>query len=316
MEKPAVESIVKTAGNGTKRWYNMRGTNGEAVCSRQPATTAAKQRAAHVTPQPKPALPVSLPLCGRQARKGLPLWYNRMKKQTAAITAVVCVFLFATHTQALEVPARVTRTVTTTQKIPFATSYIDLPGIYRGYEEPVRSGTPGEQKIEAQVIYEGDRAVKVVSIKAEQTAQPVNAVVKRGTKVLYSETADGSAWKTSFARPLKCGWLSADFYDYPHHNGIDLAAPYGTPVYAAAEGVVEQAGWYGEYGICVILRHADGSRTLYGHNSSVSVSVGQTVKQGEKIANVGSTGNSTGNHLHFEIRVDGRMIDPLVYLDQ
>ena len=108
----------------------------------------------------------------------------------------------------------------------------------------------------------------------------------------------------------------ADFYDYPHHNGIDLAAPYGTPVYAAAEGVVEQAGWYGEYGICVILRHADGSRTLYGHNSSVSVSVGQTVKQGEKIANVGSTGNSTGNHLHFEIRVDGRMIDPLVYLDQ
>lgn len=100
MEKPAVESIVKTAGNGTKRWY------------------------------------------------------NRMKKQTAAITAVVCVFLFATHTQALEVPARVTRTVTTTQKIPFATSYIDLPGIYRGYEEPVRSGTPGEQKIEAQVIYE------------------------------------------------------------------------------------------------------------------------------------------------------------------
>ncbi|WP_368236678.1 M23 family metallopeptidase, partial [Anaerotruncus rubiinfantis] len=94
------------------------------------------------------------------------------------------------------------------------------------------------------------------------------------------------------------------------------AAPRGTPVYAAAEGKVSLAGWYGEYGRCVIIDHADGSQTLYGHNSALMVSAGQTVKQGQKIAEVGSTGNSTGNHLHLELRVGSRFLDPLIYLDQ
>ncbi len=247
---------------------------------------------------------------------------ERLKKYIASAGAgvaflLLCAFSPGMQAEALTPPAQETKTVTVTEKIPFETTYIDLPNTYRGYTELVSEGVMGERQVEAQVIYEGDKMVRVVSIKTTETGQPVNQVIRRGTKLLRTQTVDGSVWKTSFANPLKTkGWLSADFYDYHAHNGIDLAAPYGTPVYAAAGGTVELSGWYGEYGRCVIIGHADGSKTLYGHNSKLNVSVGQTVKQGEKIAEVGSTGNSTGNHLHFEIRVGGTFLDPLVYMDK
>ncbi len=209
------------------------------------------------------------------------------------------------------------RTVTVEQTIPFETTYIDLPNQYKGYTKLVSEGVMGATKLQAQVAYQNDKMVKVLSIQAVETGAPVNQVVQRGTKVLKSRTADGSRWQFSFAHPLKNkGWLSADFYDYPGHNGIDFAAPYGTPVYAAAEGTVILSGWYGEYGRCVILQHSDGSQTVYAHNSSLSVKVGQHVLQGELIAKVGSTGNSTGNHLHFELRVNGTFLNPLLYIDQ
>lgn len=209
---------------------------------------------------------------------------------------------------------RVTKTVVKNEVVPFSTTYIDLPTVYTGFSEVVREGVMGQREIEAQVVMEGDRVVKVVSIKSADKGEPIDRVIRRGTKVLKSETVDGSVWKTSFISPLKTGYISADFHDYPNHNGIDIAAAYGTPIYAAAGGEVILSSWYGEYGKCVVLDHPDGSRTLYGHNSSLSVSTGQTVKQGEQIANVGSTGNSTGNHLHFEIRVGGKMLDPLQFI--
>lgn len=98
------------------------------------------------------------------------------------------------------------------------------------------------------------------------------------------------------------------------HSGIDYAAPYGTSILAAEDGVVLTAGWNGGYGYCVTVNHGGGYVTLYGHCSSLSVSAGQTVKRGQTIAKVGSTGNSTGNHLHFEVRVNGSTVDPAGYL--
>lgn len=208
------------------------------------------------------------------------------------------------------------RTVTKTEPIPYSTDYVDIPNMYRGYEELVRAGVKGERTTEAQVIYEGNVPVQVVSIRTKKSVAPIPEVMRRGTKVLRTAKAGGGTSKISFIRPLKTGWLSADFYDYPHHNGIDLAAPYGTSVYASAGGKVSLARWYGEYGYCVIIDHADGSQTLYAHNSKLTVRQGQTVKQGELIAKVGSTGNSTGNHLHFEIRVGDKFLDPLTYMDK
>jgi murein DD-endopeptidase MepM/ murein hydrolase activator NlpD len=122
------------------------------------------------------------------------------------------------------------------------------------------------------------------------------------------------------------GWKSSDFgmrYDpYYHvwqlHAGVDLAADGGTPIYAAADGVVSYADWAGGYGNYTCLRHGryhgETMSTCYGHQSRIVVSPGQRVRAGQLIGRVGTTGASTGNHLHFEVRLDGRPVNPLPYL--
>lgn len=99
-----------------------------------------------------------------------------------------------------------------------------------------------------------------------------------------------------------------------YHEGLDIAADYGEPVLATADGSVTQAGWVSGYGNLVEIRHADGIVTRYGHNSALLVSVGQEVHQGDVISLVGSTGNSTGPHCHYEVRVNGNAVDPLYFL--
>lgn len=98
------------------------------------------------------------------------------------------------------------------------------------------------------------------------------------------------------------------------HSGIDLGADYGSVIHAADRGTVIYAGWYGGYGNAVIIDHGTGITTLYGHTSELYVTEGQTVQQGQPIAAVGSTGLSTGPHLHFEVRENGEPVDPMTYL--
>ena len=98
------------------------------------------------------------------------------------------------------------------------------------------------------------------------------------------------------------------------HSGIDIGGDYGDPIYAAQAGTVEYAGWISGYGYAVIINHGGGISTLYGHCQSLEVSTGQSVAQGELIAECGSTGNSTGPHCHFEVRVSGEPVNPLEYL--
>lgn len=105
---------------------------------------------------------------------------------------LLCAFSPKMQAEALTPPAQETKTVTVTEKIPFETTYVDLPNTYRGYTELVSEGVMGERQVEAQVIYEGDQVVRVVSIKTTETGRPVNQVVRRGTKLLRTPTADGS----------------------------------------------------------------------------------------------------------------------------
>ncbi|MBI3296923.1 MAG: M23 family metallopeptidase [Elusimicrobia bacterium] len=103
--------------------------------------------------------------------------------------------------------------------------------------------------------------------------------------------------------PIKKSWK--------HHSGVDYAAPHGTAVESAGDGVVLSAGWNGGYGKCITVRHPSGTRTLYGHLSSIGVVAGQRVTRGRVIGQVGSTGQSSGPHLHYEVRQGGVAVDPL-----
>ena len=98
------------------------------------------------------------------------------------------------------------------------------------------------------------------------------------------------------------------------HEGVDIAVANGTPVVAAKAGVVIVAGWMGGYGNLVVVDHGGGVATAYGHNTSVTVGIGQQVEQGQLIAYSGSTGHSTGPHVHFEVRINGSAVDPMGYL--
>lgn len=100
------------------------------------------------------------------------------------------------------------------------------------------------------------------------------------------------------------------------HHGIDIAVPTGTPISAARAGKVIKAGWMGVYGLSVLIDHGNGIQTLYGHNDRLSVKVGEQVEMGEEIALSGNTGNTTGPHLHFEIRKNGKTVNPSDYLPQ
>lgn len=141
-------------------------------------------------------------------------------------------------------------------------------------------------------------------------------------QTIFPKQADLTAYTMAFAHeaPVKAT-LSSDFGTRTHpisgktsyHFGVDLAAPKGTPILSFADGTVRQTGT-GSYGNYLIVDHADGFSTLYAHCSKLVAKEGDTVKAGQEIAQVGSTGNSTGNHLHFEIWRDGKALNPHNYV--
>jgi murein DD-endopeptidase MepM/ murein hydrolase activator NlpD len=98
------------------------------------------------------------------------------------------------------------------------------------------------------------------------------------------------------------------------HAGVDIPGAYATPIYASADAIVGRTGWTGGYGNLVELEHGKGIQTRYGHLSSILVTPGTHVKRGQMIALMGSTGRSTGTHLHYEVRIDGHAINPVPFL--
>jgi murein DD-endopeptidase MepM/ murein hydrolase activator NlpD len=122
--------------------------------------------------------------------------------------------------------------------------------------------------------------------------------------------------------PLEGASLTSNFGMRTHpvlggrrqHTGIDLAAPTGTPVYATADGIVSRADWYSSYGLYISVEHGASMQTRYAHLSRLAVAAGDSVKKGDLIGYVGSTGRSTGPHLHYEVRVEGLAVNPIPYM--
>ena len=164
----------------------------------------------------------------------------------------------------------------------------------------------------AQLIAETNNVTKT----AEDRQQMLNTLKDAADSynLLLAETPD--LWPVQGYISSPFGWRLNPFGGggYEFHTGIDICAYYGAPVRAAADGTVESVGWNGGYGECVQIYHRDGIETLYGHLSGFAVKAGDKVKKGQVIGYEGATGEATGPHVHFEVRVDGTAVNPLTYL--
>lgn len=174
----------------------------------------------------------------------------------------------------------------------------------------VKELSAGEKKLQEQITaYKKEQAEIEAKIMEATNQIPAN-IQFTGGEMLWPVAASGTVITSNYGireHPIQ-GVVK-------QHTGLDIGgAALGTPVVAAADGVVTYAGWLGGYGNCVMINHGDGVVTLYGHGNKILTTVGKEVKQGETIMEVGSTGNSTGPHLHFEVRINGSYTNPLNYV--
>lgn len=165
-----------------------------------------------------------------------------------------------------------------------------------------------------------DQAVSELYVAKKQAKTKVATnVTTRQSSGRYTPTVGGTGKiASSFVKPVS-GTITSRFNERSRvrsraHTGLDIAAPNGTPIKAASSGKVIFSGSKGSYGKTIIISHGDGTETWYAHCSSLNASAGQTVSKGQVVAKVGSTGNSTGYHLHLEIRINGTPVNPQRYL--
>ncbi len=224
-------------------------------------------------------------------------------------------------------------TVTYTESVPFSVKRVADSSMYTGTTKIKTEGVKGSQIVTAEITYiDGVRSGKRV-VNTEVTKKPVDKVILVGSKkkrtYSYSSGSSSSGSSSynftqgsgvpsgSFRNPLPGCYLSCGFMGYRGHSGVDLCLRGGTlgaAVYAADGGTVEFSGWAGGYGNLIRINHGNGYSTYYGHLSSRFVSVGDRVSSGQQIGRAGSTGNSTGPHLHFEVRYNGTAYNPLNYI--
>ncbi len=197
--------------------------------------------------------------------------------------------------------------------IKFDTVYEKSSAYYEGTEKTKTEGKNGEKELTFESVYAENVQVSRTQVASKTVKNAQSKVILVGTKKSTASTG-------KYIYPLKSVYVTSKYgprtlngkYDY--HYGVDFRASNGTSVMASDGGKVIYAGKMGSYGTLIKIEHDNGNVTYYAHLSSLSVKVGQRVYQGQIIAKSGSTGNVTGPHLHFEIRINGKHKDPLLYL--
>ena len=202
------------------------------------------------------------------------------------------------------------------EDVMYDIEYTDSAYLYKGDYEVTSKGEYGAADVVANVTYVNGQEAERTVLSSVLLKEPVTEQRLQGTKERPTWLPTGTfRWPISGRITSYFGGRSSPGgIGSTNHQGIDIAGSYGIPVYAADGGTVTYAGWMGGYGYLVQIDHGNGYVTRYGHNSSLTVSVGEHVYKGQQIARVGSTGNSTGNHCHFEIRYNGVARNPLNYL--
>ncbi len=190
--------------------------------------------------------------------------------------------------------------------------YKDNDTWYTNRQEVIQEASTGHRRVIADVTYLDSVSQGADIVREEVVTAAVPKIIERGTvpPPTYIWPTSGGRISSGFGR-RNAPKAGASTY----HQGIDIAVSTGTAVWASSGGTVTLAGWQGGYGNVIYIQHPDGRVTRYGHLSRIEVSPGQKVSQGQRIALSGNTGNSTGPHLHFEIRINGNAVNPLDYLN-
>ncbi|MFY0520456.1 peptidoglycan DD-metalloendopeptidase family protein [Lysinibacillus sp. UGB7] len=199
-----------------------------------------------------------------------------------------------------------------TDTIPFKKVIEEDPTMYKGESVIKQQGVDGKKETSYLLTSENGTRTSKVALKETVVQQPVDEIEVVGTKVISSRGTGEFSW------PAVGGYISSQMGQRwgAQHRGIDIARPSNYNILAADNGVVVAAGVSGSYGNRIVVNHNNGYTTLYGHLSSIDVEVGQVVEKGSVIGIMGSTGNSTGTHLHFEVEKNGALVNPLSYVGQ
>ena len=205
---------------------------------------------------------------------------------------------------------RVTEIEEYEEPVPYESKSSYSDELYVGETETITSGSEGCASVVARVSTVNGKEESREIIDRIVITAPIPEIKLIGRKAL-PQSATGV-----FGLPTTSGKLTSNFGSRwgRNHNGVDISVPSGSSVYASDGGVVTYSGWMSGYGNYIVIDHQNGYQTAYGHNSQNLVSVGQRVAKGEKIALSGSTGNSTGPHLHFEVKKNGVYQNPLSYV--
>lgn len=196
------------------------------------------------------------------------------------------------------------------EAIAYETEVIEDSSMFKGDKKTKQEGKDGQKLLNYIVFKENGNEVKRETTKDETLTEPVKEIIVKGTKIVPSRGNGSLAW------PAVGGYVSSKLGTRwgKMHKGIDIARPSDRTIKAADNGKIISAGNSGAYGNKVEIDHGNGMVTAYAHLDSISVSVGQTVSQGQKIGVMGSTGRSTGVHLHFEVYQNGKLKNPLDYV--
>lgn len=198
----------------------------------------------------------------------------------------------------------------TSEKIEYNIKYENTSNLYKGQSQVKVAGNYGSKNVKAEVLKENGVVITNTIIEEEIIAEPSTQVTIVGTKTIPISTGSGQ-----LAIPVTNIEISSAFGSRgaSRHYGVDLRMPKGSPVLASDAGTVTKASYSGSFGNLIVINHGNGIQTYYSHCNSINVSIGQDVQKGDVIGTVGTTGNATGSHLHFEVRVNGTPQNPMNY---
>lgn len=206
----------------------------------------------------------------------------------------------------------VVKEMVVTASIPFTVQTKNNSSMLRGTSKTITQGVNGEEQVTLKVAVSNGQEINRQRVSSVVTKAAVAKVVERGTKMVVASRGSGSgsiAWPVYGAITSRFGPRGGGY-----HTGVDIDGSTGDSIRAAESGKVIYTGYDDGYGYIIKIDHGDGLSTWYAHLSKIGVSVGEKVEKGEVIGKMGSTGNSSGSHLHFEVRINGTAYNPLKYL--